>query len=211
MNTRGELINAASKMKVSMTDAQADTLLQYLDLLLKWNQAFNLTAITDPKEMLVKHLLDSLSIVPYLQGETLLDVGTGPGLPGLVSAVLFPEKHWTLLDSSEKKIRFLIQAKAVLNLPQIEPVASRVESYQKAGGFDMILSRAFSSLDTMINATRHCCHAKTIMLAMKGQYPENELAAIDPELYQITVHELSIPGLAAKRHAVLITPRHHQP
>ncbi|KZZ33165.1 hypothetical protein A3755_08355, partial [Oleiphilus sp. HI0085] len=144
------LSDAAEKIGITLNEEQNGLLLDYLELLIKWNKAYNLTAIRDPEEMLIKHLVDSLSIAPYIKGQDIADIGTGPGLPGIPMAILFPEKRFLLVDSNGKKTRFLTQSKITLSLANIEIVHGRVESVAQDKQFDQIMSRAFTALDNMV-------------------------------------------------------------
>lgn len=172
----------------------------YLALLAKWNKVYNLTAIKDYDEMVVKHILDSLSIKDYVIGDTVIDVGTGAGLPGLVLAIVFPDKHFTLLDSNGKKIRFLIQAIHELGLKNCEPVQSRIEEYKSLKLFDCIATRAFTNLTEMLTVTNHLAHAETVWLAMKGDVTDEELIHVR----HVKKINLSVPNLNEKRTLILI-------
>jgi len=186
---------------LNLSAQQKQLLEDYLALLAKWNKTYNLTAITGYDEMVIKHILDSLSIKDYVAGDRVIDVGTGAGLPGLVLAIVFPNKHFTLLDSNGKKIRFLIQAIHELGLKNCEPVQSRVEDYQPQQTFDCIVSRAFADLKEMLNVTSHLAHAKAIWLAMKGDITDEELSHIS----HAKKINLSVPNLNEKRALVLIS------
>jgi len=179
-------------------------LLSLVYLLAKWNKSYNLTAIREPREMVIRHLLDSLSIAPYLVGERLLDVGSGPGLPGLPLAMLFPEKHFTLLDSNGKKTRFITQAVSELGLKNVDVVQSRVEDYKTDKPFSTIMARAFSSLDEIIKTTHHLLAGDGRLLLMKGVYPEEELNALPEDFELLEALELKVPMLDAKRHLMII-------
>ncbi len=179
--------------------------IQYLDLLIKWNKVFNLTRICDPKEMVLLHILDSLSINPYLHGTRILDVGTGAGLPGIPLAILRPEKKFVLLDSNNKKTRFLTQVVHELKLANVDIIHSRCEDLHPVHLFDSILSRAFASLEVMLKATQHLIDQDGRFLAMKGVYPESEIQEIPQGFKLLAVHKLVINGLDAKRHLVCLT------
>ena len=172
----------------------SDELLEYLNLLLKWNQAYNLTAVRDADSMVTRHLLDSLAILPWIKGPHVLDVGTGPGLPGIPLALARPDLKVVLLDSNGKKIRFLHEVKRVLKLENIEVVQTRVESYQPSQAFDTVTSRAFSDLLQMISWTKHLIATDGIWLAMKGRYPDMELAAIQHPYRVETYHVAGVEG-----------------
>jgi len=176
-------------------------LLCYLHLLNKWNHAYNLTAIRDMDAMVTLHLLDSLAILPWIKGPHLLDVGTGPGLPGIPLALAHPELHVVLLDSNGKKIRFLQEVKRVLSLEHVEIVQTRVENYHPSHGFDTVTSRAFSNLEQMITWTKHLIAPEGIWLAMKGRYPEAELASIH---HPYRVETYSVAGIDGERCCVIV-------
>ncbi len=183
--------------------AQQRQLLDYLALLIKWNKAYNLTAVRDADEMVSRHLLDSLSIVPPA-GEHWLDVGSGGGMPGMPLAILFPAKSLTLLDSNGKKTRFLTQVKLELKLDNLQVVHSRVEAFQPEQPFDGIVSRAFSSLEDFTNWTRHLGGHETRWLAMKGVHPNEELAALPEDFRVEAEHALAVPGCQGQRHLLIL-------
>lgn len=178
-----------------------DKLEQFIVLLLKWNQAYNLTAITDPGEIVTRHILDSLTLVPYIKGNTILDVGSGAGFPGIPCSLALPQKEFFLLDSNGKKTRFLTQAKLELALQNITVVQSRVEKYRPVKCFDTITTRAFSSLATILNQTNQVLCPEGELLVMKGIYPTLELQEID---MPSDVIPLNVPGLDEQRHLVRI-------
>jgi len=182
-------------------------LLAFVRLLVKWNAAYNLTAVRDPQEMVTRHLLDSLVLLPYLQGPRVLDIGTGPGLPGIPLAVARPDCAFTLLDANAKKTRFVTQAVGELGLKNVVVVQDRVENYRPEQKFDTLVARAFSSIADMLNHAQHLCAPGGRFLAMKGVYPEGELAAIPADFAVHEVVELKVPGLDAARHLAIITLR----
>lgn len=183
---------------------QRRLLLAYLRLLEKWNSAYNLTAVRDPVDMVTRHLLDSLAILPHLYGRRVLDIGTGAGLPGIPLAIARPAPTFTLLDANAKKTRFVTQAVGELHLINVEVRQTRAEHYHPAQNFDTLVSRAFASIADMLAAARHLCAPGGRFLAMKGTYPENELAAV-PAGYAVEVLALAVPGLSAERHVVILT------
>ncbi|WP_131793425.1 16S rRNA (guanine(527)-N(7))-methyltransferase RsmG [Legionella brunensis] len=182
-------------------EADSARLLHYLFLLDKWNRSYNLTAIRDLDTVVTRHILDSLAITPWLHGTRILDVGSGAGLPGIPLAIYNPQLQIVLLDSNGKKIRFLQEVKRVLALDNVEIVQSRVENYHPSQGFDTVTSRAFSDLAQMLKWTYHLIGANGIWLAMKGRYPETELASINLP-YQVKPY--AVPGLDGQRCCVII-------
>jgi 16S rRNA (guanine527-N7)-methyltransferase len=180
-------------------------LLRYLEMLEKWNRVFNLTAVRDSKEMVFRHILDSLSVNSFIRGKRIADVGTGAGLPGIPLALVNPDKEFILLDSNSKKTRFLTQLVFELKIPNVEVVHSRCEDYHPDKCFDSIISRAFASLKVMLATTQHliCKHGQ--FLAMKGVYPEHEIQDIPEGFTMLGVHTLKIKGLDAERCLVVIT------
>lgn len=188
---------------------EADTqarLVAYVRLLEKWNRTYNLTAVRVPEEMIPRHLLDSLALLPYLKGPRVLDIGTGPGLPGIPLALARPDLAFTLLDSNAKKTRFVTQACAELGLKNVEVVNERVEKYHPPTPFDTIVSRAFSTITDMLVASRHLCHPAGQFLAMKGVAPLEELAGMPPGYKVSGVPALVVPGLSAARHVAILVP-----
>lgn len=178
-------------------------LLDYLALLGRWNATYNLTAIRDPAEMVARHLLDSLAILPYVHGETLADLGTGPGLPGIPLAIAAPGRQVLLVDSNGKKVRFLREAIRALKLEGVRALQSRVEEVE--GQFDCITARAFASLADMLAWGGHLLAPDGRWLAMKGKPPEDELAGVPHAFAVRGIHALSVPGLgSAERHLVVL-------
>lgn len=202
---REQLHQGLMAMKLTATQAQEAALISYLHLLMEWNRVYNLTAIRKPQEILIKHIFDSLIILPYLYGQDILDVGTGAGLPGVPLAIMQPQKHFVLLDSNKKKTRFLVHVLQQLGLNNASIQANRIEAFTNAQGFDTIMSRAFSSLKDFLVVSHHLIKSGGQFLAMKGNYPEVELREI-PEEYNVAgIHRLVIPGLSAERHVVIMT------
>lgn len=180
----------------------ASRLVHYVELLDRWNQAFNLTAVRDPAEMVPRHILDSAVLAPLVKAGSLVDVGTGAGLPGIVLAVLRPELAVTLLDSNGKKTRFCRQAIAELGVKNATVVQARVEDYRPGDRFVTVVSRAYASLADFIASTQHLLADGGAFLAMKGAYPHDELNALPAGVRVIGVHPLQVPGLHADRHVV---------
>jgi len=200
-----KLAEGLSAMGLSLSAATQARLIAYVKLIEKWNRVHNLTAVREPDQMVVLHLLDSLTVLPHLTGATsLLDVGTGAGLPGIPLAIARPELRITLLDSNHKKTTFLTQAKAELALANIDIVSERVESWQPEKKFDVVVSRAFSELSDFVVQARHLVAPGGVMLAMKGVYPFDEIARV-PATHRVeNVLELNVPTLDAKRHLVFL-------
>ncbi|WP_201313225.1 16S rRNA (guanine(527)-N(7))-methyltransferase RsmG [Dyella sp. EPa41] len=179
-----------------------ERLLDYQALLARWNATYNLTAIRDPAEMVSRHLVDSLAILPFVQGATLADLGTGPGLPGIPIAIATPERQVLLVDSNGKKVRFLREAIRSLKLENVRAVQSRVEDVE--GEFDCVTARAFASLADMLAWGGHLLTRSGIWLAMKGKHPEDELAGV-PDGYEVRgIHELHVPDVGGERHLVVL-------
>ncbi|WP_426661829.1 16S rRNA (guanine(527)-N(7))-methyltransferase RsmG [Rhodanobacter aciditrophus] len=179
-----------------------ERLLDYQALLERWNAAYNLTAIRDPAEMVTRHLLDSLAILPFVQGQTLADLGTGPGLPGIPLAIAAPGRQILLVDSNGKKVRFLREAIRALKLDGVRALQSRVEDVE--GQYDCVTARAFASLADMLAWGGHLLAPGGVWLAMKGKTPEEELAGVPPGFAVRGVHALAVPGLEAERSVVVL-------
>lgn len=190
---------------VDLGPAQQSMLLSYLALLERWNRAYNLTAVKNPKDMISRHLLDSLSVAPYINGTRLLDAGTGAGLPGIPLAIAQPGLEVTLLDSSGKKVRFLNHVRRQLGLENIHPVQERLESFSSPAPFDGIVSRAFSDLATFARAARHLAPVSARLLAMKGRHPDSELRELPDWVRVESVEKLTVPGLQEDRHLVIMS------
>ena len=191
---------------ISLTDHQKNQLIAYVDMLHKWNKAYNLTSVRDPNEMLVRHILDSIVVAPYLKGARFIDVGTGPGLPGIPLSIVRPEAHFTLLDSLGKRVRFLRQVQHELALTNITPVQSRVEEFPSEPPFDGVISRAFASLTDMVSWCHHLPGLDGRFYALKGQLPEDEIASLPAEFSVESVEKLRVPQLDGERHLVVIKP-----
>ncbi|EAP3029054.1 16S rRNA (guanine(527)-N(7))-methyltransferase RsmG, partial [Salmonella enterica] len=190
LNKLSRLLDEAG---ISLTDHQKTLLVAYVDMLHKWNKAYNLTSVRDPAEMVVRHILDSIVVAPYLQGQRFIDVGTGPGLPGIPLAIVLPDAHFTLLDSLGKRVRFLRQVQHELRLENITPVQSRVEAYPSEPPFDGVISRAFASLNDMVSWCHHLPGEKGRFYALKGQLPEDEIASLPDEFSVESVEKLRVP------------------
>ncbi|WP_311968332.1 16S rRNA (guanine(527)-N(7))-methyltransferase RsmG [Pseudomonas baltica] len=200
-----ELSTGARSLGIELSEQQHAQLLGYLALLIKWNKAYNLTAVRNLDEMVSRHLLDSLSILPHIgDSPSWLDVGSGGGMPGIPLAIMFPEKQVTTLDSNGKKTRFQTQVKLELKLDNLQVVHSRAENFQPAQPFAGIVSRAFSSLEDFANWTRHLGDGQTRWLAMKGLHPADELVALPADFHLDSENALAVPGCQGQRHLLIL-------
>ena len=199
---RHRLEQGIAALGLDLPAAAVPRLLDYVDLLVRWNAAYNLTAVRDPAEMVTRHLLDSLAILPYVDGVTLADLGTGPGLPGLVLAIAAPGRAITLVDSNGKKVRFLREAIRALKLEGVQAVQSRVEDVP--GTFDCVTARAFATLADMLGWGGHLLAPGGRWLAMKGRRPDDELAALPDGFALASMHALAVPGLEGERHLAVL-------
>lgn len=191
---------------LALTPNMIEQLLGFVSLLDKWNKAYNLTSIRDPIEMLSRHIFDSIAIHRYLDGQRFIDVGTGPGLPGIPLAIVNPDKKFYLLDSLGKRVRFIRQTAYELGLKNIIPIQSRVEDYQDTEGFDGVISRAFASLYDMVTWCEHLvCPHQGCFYALKGVYPAEELESLPERFVHKKTMPLSVVGLDAERHLVVLT------
>ena len=196
-----QLQQALSELKLPLSDEQQLQLLYYLQQLLFWNKAYNLTAIKDDQQALIKHIFDSLSIVPFLPAGDLLDIGTGAGLPAIIVAICQPQRAVTALDSNQKKIRFIKQVASELGLKNLTPVASRIEAH--AGTYQVITSRAFASLVDFVTHSQSKLADNGIICAMKGVEPVDEIQALQNE-WQINTQVLTVPELYESRHLIYL-------
>lgn len=196
-----QLQQALSELKLPLSDEQQLQLLYYLQQLLFWNKAYNLTAIKDDQQALIKHIFDSLSIVPFLPAGDLLDIGTGAGLPAVIVAICQPQRAVTALDSNQKKIRFIKQVASELGLKNLTPVASRIEAHE--GTYQVITSRAFASLVDFVTHSQSKLADNGIICAMKGVEPVDEIQALQNE-WQINTQVLTVPELHESRHLIYL-------
>lgn len=204
---RDQLVRGLKSLNIDIPSAIIDKLLQYIQILHKWNKVYNLTAIDDLSDMVVYHLLDSLSITPYVRGKRVIDVGTGAGLPGLPLALTMPDKQFTLVDSNGKKIRFLRFLCQELGITNVDVVQERVEKLNQEQCYESVISRAFASLEDMLENTQHLCCDDGSFLAMKGRYPSDEINNINCQFQLQDVVKLQIPGLEAQRHLIIVTKK----
>lgn len=209
MSLKNELRLGIEQLGLSVSSETQIRLLDYLNLLVKWNKVYNLTAIRDPGQMVIHHLLDSLAVMPYMKSGKWLDVGSGAGLPGLVVAIAQPDWSITLLDSNSKKTGFMQQAVIEMNLTNVQVCCTRVEEFRTAVKFDGIISRAFTELGDFLRITRHLIADNGRWLAMKG-LPEQELAGVKADCKIENVIPLSVPGLKAARCLVIAIPLKEQ-
>ena len=181
-----------------------ELLMEYVTELMNWNRVYNLTSVRKPTDIVTRHILDSLSILPHLHGEHILDIGTGAGLPGIPLAIACPERDFVLLDSSSKKLRFVQQTLGILNLDNVTLEDCRVEEYQPETLFDIVICRAFSDLPEFYRYAARLCNAGGKMLAMKGVYPMTEVECLNDKTVIDEVVTLKVPGLDAERHLVIM-------
>ncbi|QMT32757.1 16S rRNA (guanine(527)-N(7))-methyltransferase RsmG [Conchiformibius steedae DSM 2580] len=204
---KSRLKDGLQQMGLAPDAGQQLLLLEYVALLTKWNSTYNLTALRTPEQMIHHHLLDSLTLLPYINGvKTLMDVGSGGGMPGIPTAICRPDLHITLLDSNTKKTAFLQQAVIELGLPNVTVASGRVETMHDKK-VDVVTSRAFAQLDDFIALTRHLLGENGYWAAMKGVYPYEELAHVPADVDVFQIERLDVPGLAAERHMVLMRPK----
>lgn len=196
------LASGLEALSLNLADNQQQQLVEFVLLIDKWNKAYNLTSVRCPKQMMVKHILDSLAIVPHLTGENIIDVGTGPGLPGMPLAIAFPDKTFTLLDSLGKRVRFMTQCVHTLKLTNVTPVNSRVENHVGDKPYDIVLSRAFASLKDMLHWCEHLVDSDGQFLALKGQFPQSEIDEVSDHFQVVNIENITVPNLDGERHLV---------
>ncbi|NVK23122.1 MAG: 16S rRNA (guanine(527)-N(7))-methyltransferase RsmG [Kangiellaceae bacterium] len=206
ISQQDQLVTKSKALGVELSNTQAEQLLSYLSSLLKWNKAFNLTAITNPEQALHLHLLDSIAVSPAIQSyDSLLDVGTGGGLPGIPLAILNPQKEFSLLDTNSKKTRFLKQVSYELGLKNVTVINKRVQDFSHQSGYACILSRAFASLQDMVQWTEHLLAEEGHWLAMKGQYPQQELDELSSDIALVDSKQVTVPDVDAERYFIYLT------
>ena len=205
------LVEGAKSMGLDLLPRQVEALLLYISEFEKWNKAYNLSAVRDLEQMINRHLLDSLSVVNWLgqhsELKSIIDVGTGGGLPGIPLSIMFPERQWTLLDSNGKKMRFLFHIKTLLNLQNVTVENRRVESFKPEKNFDAVISRAFASLQDMIENCRHLLTDNGIFLAMKGLFPQDEIDIIKNNIDVLECVKLNVAATEGERHLLVLQPK----
>lgn len=210
-----QLLRGAAEMSVTLTEEQTQKLLAYIGEFEKWNKAYNLSAVRDIQQMVARHLLDSLSVVPWFSAQEtnkknffplarIIDVGTGGGLPGIPLAIMFPQKQFTLLDSNGKKTRFLFHVKTLLGLTNVTVENRRVEEFLPTQKFQGVISRAFASLQDMIEGCSNLIEKDGIFLAMKGVYPEDELLAVKEKVDLLETNKLVVAETDGERHLLVL-------
>ena len=204
MSLREDLAQGLQQLGLDLDTAGQQKLLDYLALIEKWNRVYNLTAVRDPAKMLANHVLDSLAVVPHVAGSAIADVGSGAGLPGIPLALARPSSRVTLIESNQKKSTFLAQAVLELRLANVDVAATRVEGYERPASFDCVISRAFSDLGEFVSLAGRLCKPDSVLAAMKGVYPYEELAQLPAGFRLRKVIALEVPQLDAERHLVLI-------
>jgi 16S rRNA (guanine527-N7)-methyltransferase len=202
------LLDGARALALELDEAQLGKLVAHLDLLDDWNSRMNLTAIRDRPSQLTKHLLDSLTVLPYLHGERIADVGSGAGFPGIPLAIVEPHRHFSLIESTGKKCRFLEHVRDALQLANVEIVQSRAEAYKPDIRFDTVIARAVGPVADLVKVAGPLVVGGGRLLAMKGRYPEDELAARLNGWKVAAVHPLTVPGLGEERHLVELCRSH---
>ncbi len=197
------LLQGSEQLALALDAGQQQRLLDYVALLKKWNRAYNLTAIRAPEQMLIRHVLDALAVLPHLEGARWLDVGTGPGVPGMILAIARPDWTFHLLDSNGKKMRFVRQAIRELGLENVTPVQARVERFEPDTPFENIISRAFAELGLFVRLTRHLLAPGGRWWAMKG-HGEREVDTLPENVAVVQMKEVTVPGLEARRTLVVL-------
>jgi 16S rRNA (guanine527-N7)-methyltransferase len=198
------LKNSLKKCELTVTEDQQLQLIRYVLMMHKWNKAYNLTSVRDPKKMVIKHIIDSIVVAPFLDEIYYIDVGTGPGLPGIPLAIMCPDKQFILLDSLGKRVRFMKQVAYELKIENIQPVQSRVEDYFPDVKIDGVLSRAFASLKDMLHWCQHLVDSDGVFIALKGQLTTAELDELPLEFTLLETVKLDVPDLEGARHIVKI-------
>ena len=198
------LKSSLKNCELVVTEEQQQQLIRFVLMMHKWNKAYNLTSVRDPQQMVIKHIVDSIVVAPFLDKIHYIDVGTGPGLPGIPLAIMCPDKQFILLDSLGKRVRFMKQVAYELKIDNIQPVQSRVEDFIPNVQIDGVLSRAFASLKDMLHWCQHLVDSHGVFLALKGQLPTDELDQLPLSFTLQETIKLDVPGLEGERHIVKI-------
>lgn len=206
MSLDDQLAQGVVELRLTLPDEARQRLLDFVALIKKWNEVYNLTAVREAEKMVCHHLLDSLAVLPHVTAKTILDVGSGAGLPGIPLALALPQARVTLVDSSHKKAAFLNQAVIELKLDNAAVVCERIEAWRPQQKFELVISRAFSDLPEFLALAGRLCAKEGVLAAMKGVYPYEELARLPREFWLKSVISLKVPGLRAERHLVLMQP-----
>jgi 16S rRNA (guanine527-N7)-methyltransferase len=206
MTPREQLGQGLAQLGLELEPAAVERLVGYVSLLAKWNRIYNLTAIREPGKVVTHHLLDSLAVLPYVNADTIADIGSGAGLPGIPLAVAKPNSRVVLVESNHKKCAFLRQAMTELHLPNVEVVTERAEKWRPPSTFDVVISRAFADLAAYAETASHLCRPGGFLLAMKGLYPDEELQQLPVDMQLQGVERIDVPGLRAARHLVIMRP-----
>ena len=202
------LRNGIKTLGLKVDQQRERLLLEYLGLMEKWGQTYNLTSIRDLDNMVTLHVLDSLAAAPYIKGPRVLDVGSGAGLPGFPLAIVFPRLTMTLVESRKNKAQFLLYAVSKLELKNIEVVSQRVEQYEPPKKFDTLIARAFAPIAGLVDKAGHLCASDGQILALKGRDPSAEVVAMGQDDFIVAaVHPVKVPGLTARRHIVVLEHR----
>jgi len=206
MTLKEQLGQGLARLHVELPPEAVQRLLAYVALLGKWNRIYNLTAIREPAKVVTHHLLDSLAVLSHMNADTIADIGSGAGLPGIPIAVARPHSRVVLVESNHKKCAFLRQAMTELQLANVEVVTDRAEKWRPPQAFDAVISRAFADLASFVEIAGHLCRPDGVLLAMKGLYPDEELQQLPPEVQLQGVERIDVPGLRAARHLVIMRP-----
>jgi 16S rRNA (guanine527-N7)-methyltransferase len=206
MTAKEQLGEGLARLGIQLTSQTVERLSAYVGLLGKWNRIYNLTAIREPGKIVSHHLLDSLAVLSHVNADTIADIGSGAGLPGIPIAVAKPDVRVVLVEVNHKKSAFLRQAMAELQLENVEVVTERAEKWQPSQRFGIVISRAFSDLASFVEIAGHLCRPDGVLLAMKGLYPHEELSQLPAEIKLQSVETIDVPGLRAARHLVIMRP-----
>ena len=200
---RARLDEGLAGLDLTLDEARRDRLLDYLALLSRWNRAYNLTAVDEPMAMVDRHVVDSLSILPWIDGRTIVDAGTGAGLPGVPLAIACPDRQFVLIDSAGKKVRFLRQVRRELGLDNIEPLHGRLEAFAPQTRPDQVVARALAPLPRLVEQLGHLLDSGATLLAMKGRLEDDECAAV-ADAYNVETIELNVPGAGGARSLAIL-------